>query len=110
MDGDVAVDPAGPDRRPAQRARGSRTGSRPRSTAAGYGTDLNSARLALLPVLRLGRARGAAVLFELDYLTAEHAKIYVGWSRHRVVAWFSTTAERWLSQDFREADHASERR
>jgi hypothetical protein len=26
-------------------------------------------------------------LFEVDYLTVERAKIYVGWSRHWVVAW-----------------------
>ncbi len=26
-------------------------------------------------------------LFEVDYLTVEHAKIYVGWSRHWSVVW-----------------------
>ncbi|SFF71108.1 hypothetical protein SAMN02787118_11110 [Streptomyces mirabilis] len=28
-----------------------------------------------------------ASLFEVDYLTVEHAEIYVGQSRHWVVAW-----------------------
>lgn len=26
-------------------------------------------------------------LLEVDYLTVEHEKIYVGWSRHWVLAW-----------------------
>jgi hypothetical protein len=29
----------------------------------------------------------ASALFEVDYLIVEHAEIYVGGSRHRVVVW-----------------------
>jgi hypothetical protein len=64
-----------------------RPASRARGTTTGEGTDLNSARLALFPGLRLGGGGGAAVSFELDYLLTGHAEIYVGQSRHWVVAW-----------------------
>ncbi|MGW7084767.1 hypothetical protein ACWGH2_14880 [Streptomyces sp. NPDC054871] len=35
----------------------------------------------------IGTSTRPPSLFEADYLTIEHTKIYVGWSRHWAVVW-----------------------